>query len=642
MALGSRISAQIKFSLERMLGGGALLQLLLAWAIVLLVAVTGGFLAYFLSRGEFGLAEEFWWSFLRLTDPGYLGDDEGMGRRIISTILTVAGYVLFMGTLVAIMTQWLFRQMRNFELGQTPVSFRNHTVLLGWTSRTLPIVRELLSPVIPRDQVNKIAVLADDITDGPTAEVRGERISGKDRRRIVLRSGSLLNPEHLTRVAIENARTIIIPSRSNFAEQTLSADADIIKVLLSLHTQFKGRQGPRVIAELQDARKVPVALHTYQGYLQLIASDLIIARILLRSILYPGLSGAVNALLIDPNQAQFIPESAERFVGKQWRQVFASSNAATPCGVLRLTRNALQQNERQTLLAPAADMVIKSGDEILYLASSYRDIQLHQRAVGYRAQKVAEHLVAPIRPAKRNVLILGWSNRVLTLLAEMANDDRTQYSVCNVSSSPLNEREMLFAERQLEGSRQLQVEWLQADYTTETAMQKLQVHHFDSVILFSSDRLASGEEADARSIVAFMVLDYLLAKGNPRLRPHIMVELHDPSNAAYVNHSHNEVLVSSVIVSHVLAQVAVYPQLRAVYEQLLSADGARLALRFLPENLHRVFTIGELRELVLSEHAVLLGYQQAGGETLLNPALNTQVKVNEGTQLIILQGPIHE
>lgn len=642
MALGSRISAQIKFSLERMLGGGALLQLLLAWAIVLLVAVTGGFLAYFLSRGEFGLAEEFWWSFLRLTDPGYLGDDEGMGRRIISTILTVAGYVLFMGTLVAIMTQWLFRQMRNFELGQTPVSFRNHTVLLGWTSRTLPIVRELLSPVIPRDQVNKIAVLADDITDGPTAEVRGERISGKDRRRIVLRSGSLLNPEHLTRVAIENARTIIIPSRSNFAEQTLSADADIIKVLLSLHTQFKGRQGPRVIAELQDARKVPVALHTYQGYLQLIASDLIIARILLRSILYPGLSGAVNALLIDPNQAQFIPESAERFVGKQWRQVFASSNAATPCGVLRLTRNALQQNERQTLLAPAADMVIKSGDEILYLASSYRDIQLHQRAVGYRAQKVAEHLVAPIRPAKRTVLILGWSNRVLTLLAEMANDDRTQYSVCNVSSSPLNEREMLFAERQLEGSRQLQVEWLQADYTTETAMQKLQVHHFDSVILFSSDRLASGEEADARSIVAFMVLDYLLAKGNPRLRPHIMVELHDPSNAAYVNHSHNEVLVSSVIVSHVLAQVAVYPQLRAVYEQLLSADGARLALRFLPENLHRVFTIGELRELVLSEHAVLLGYQQAGGETLLNPALNTQVKVNEGTQLIILQGPIHE
>ncbi|KKO47464.1 hypothetical protein VT06_16990 [Arsukibacterium sp. MJ3] len=74
----------------------------------------------------------------------------------------------------------------------------------------------------------------------------------------------------------------------------------------------------------------------------------------------------------------------------------------------------------------------------------------------------------------------------------------------------------------------------------------------------------------------------------------------------------------------------------------MSADGARLALRFLPADLHRVFTIGELRELALNEQAVLLGYQQEGGETVLNPNLNAQVKVNEGTQLIVLQGPIHE
>lgn len=639
MAIGSRISAQIKFSIERMLGGGAMLQLLLAWAIVVLVAVSGGFLVYVLARGDAGLAEEFWWSFLRLTDPGYLGDDEGILRRVISTVLTIAGYVLFMGTLVAIMTQWLFRQMRNFELGKTPVGFRNHTVLLGWTSRTLPVLRELLSPVIPREQVNKIAVLADDITAGPTDELRAEPIARKDRRRVVLRSGSLLNPENLERVAIENSRTVIIPSRSNFAEQTLSADADVIKVLLSLQTQFKGRKGPRVIAELQDARKVPVALHTYRGYLQLVASDLIIARILLRSVLYPGLSGAVNALLIDPNQAQFMPQDASAFVGKKWQQVFASSNAATPCGVLRLAPNSENQEKRETLLTPPADLEIRTGDEILYLASSYADIQQHRKPAAHRPHALSDKLTAPVRPLKRKVLILGWSNRVLTLLEEMAKDDRTRYLVHNVSTSPLNEREDLFAARQLASSTRLQVEWKQADYTAESVMQELKVHHFDSVILFSSDRFASGEEADARSIVAFMVLDYLLTQGNPKLRPHIMVELHDPSNAVYVDHSHNEVLVSSVVVSHVLAQVAVYPQLRSVYEQLLSADGARLALRFLPENLHRTFTVGELRELALSEQAVLLGYQQSGGATVLNPGIDQQIKVSEKTQLIILQGP---
>lgn len=637
MFIASRISAKIKFSIERMLGGGALLQLLLAWGIVVLVAITGGFLAFYLTRGDAGLSEEFWWSFLRLTDPGYLGDDEGLLRRVISTLLTVAGYVLFMGTLVAIMTQWLFRQMRYFELGQTPVSFRNHTVLLGWTSRTLPVINELTNPIIPIQNVNKIAVLAEDITEGPSEEMLAEDFSARERRRIVLRSGSILNPDHLLRVAIADAKTVIIPSRSNFAEQTLSADTDVIKVLLSLQTEYAKGKDPQVVAELQDARKVPIALHTYQGNLQIIASDLIIARILMRSALYPGLSGAVNALLIDPEQAQFMPESAEPFVGKQWNQVFAGAQKATPCGILRPEKSK-RSGSTETILAPQGNFVIAQGDEILYLATSHQDAQNHKRAANHRPMQVNERLITPPRPLKRKILMLGWNNRVIALLDEMAKDSRTKYYVTNVSSAPVAERQQLFQERWPTRSKQLEIDWQQADYTAESVMSALKPQDFDSVMMFSSDRSASGEEADARSIVAFMLLDYLLAQGNYETRPHIMVELHDPSNAAYVNHSNNEVLVSSVVVSHVLAQVAVYPQLRLVYEHLLSADGARMAVRFLPAKLQRTISIAELREYALADRAVLLGYQEIGGKTVLNPTANTQVKATENTQLIVLQG----
>lgn len=639
MAIGTRISAKIKFSIERMLGGGALLQLLLAWGIVVLVAITGGFLAFYISRGEADLSEEFWWSFLRLTDPGYLGDDEGLWRRVISTILTVAGYVLFMGTLVAIMTQWLFRQMRYFELGQTPVSFRNHTVLLGWTSRTLPVINELINPIIPIQNVNKISVLADDITNGPAEQMLAEDLSGRDRRRIVLRSGSLLNPDHLVRVAIADAKTVIIPSRSNSAEQTLSADTDIIKVLLSLQTKYANKVGPQVVVELQDARKVPIALHTYQGNLQVIASDLIIARILMRSALYPGLSGAMNALLIDPEQAQFMPERADAFIGKQWNQVYAGSEKATPCGVLRPITNA-RLGKSKTILAPPGNFEIAAGDEILYLASSHEDTKKHKRAINHRPMNVSERLVTPVRPLKRRILMLGWNNRVVTLLDEMAKDTRTKYYVTNVSSASVAERQQLFKERWPVASKQIDIIWEQADYTAESVMSALKPYEFDSVMLFSSDRLGSGEEADARSIAAFMLLDYLLAHGSHDLRPHIIVELYDPSNAAYVDHSNNEVLVSSVVVSHVLAQVAVYPQLRSVYEHLLTAEGARMALRFLPEKLQRSISVAELREYALAERAVLLGYQEIGGKTILNPAPNTQIKATENTQLIVLQGAL--
>ncbi|MCL1478216.1 MAG: hypothetical protein MH219_12130 [Marinobacter sp.] len=58
-----------------------------------------------------------WWAFLRLTDPGYLGDDIGAWQRFVSTLLTVSGYVVFMGTLVAILTRWLIAKMEELERG---------------------------------------------------------------------------------------------------------------------------------------------------------------------------------------------------------------------------------------------------------------------------------------------------------------------------------------------------------------------------------------------------------------------------------------------------------------------------------------------------------------------------------------------
>jgi hypothetical protein len=415
----------------------------------------------------------------------------------------------------------------------------------------------------------------------------------------------------------------------------------VIKVLLSLQAELQsvGAQQlpPRVVAELQDARKVPIALHTYRGSLQVVASDLIIARIILRSVLYPGLSGVANALLIDAAQPQFIPVPAQAFAGRTWQYIQQVASTVTPCGVLR-KQAANGGALRRTLLAPNADFVVQASDEILYLAASVNDINQLQRVPDVAANASTDMaLVVPARVPTRSVLILGWSNKVLALLDEMAADSRTQFSVLSVSSAPVAERQQAFQEHLPHAAQALTVQWRQADYTAQAVMQQLQPESYDSVILFSSDRLVSGEEADARSIVAFMVLDYLLAQSATAKRPHIMVELHDSSNASYVNHHHNEVLVSSVVISHVLAQVAVYPQLRVVYEELLSAEGSRLALRRLPSDCHGVMRVRDLRAMAVQAKAVLLGYQNGNG-TILNPSLETTVMVTADTQLIVLQG----
>src|SRR5690554_2843770 len=139
-----RIVDRLKFFVERQLVKGAGFQLLVVAAFIALISLIGGLLVFVLAETFSDLGPAIWWAFLRLTDPGYLGDDVGTWQRIVSTILTVSGYVVFMGTLVAIMTRWLFAKMADLERGLTPVTFKNHIVVLGWTSQTLPLLSELL------------------------------------------------------------------------------------------------------------------------------------------------------------------------------------------------------------------------------------------------------------------------------------------------------------------------------------------------------------------------------------------------------------------------------------------------------------------------------------------------------------------
>jgi hypothetical protein len=139
-----RLRDRLRFGLELLVLRGLRYRLLLAAAIVLAVALVAGALVAAFDTGFSDVGEAVWWSFLRLTDPGYLGDDEGMARRAISTVVTVLGNVLFLGLLIAILTQWLSETIGKLESGVTPVAASDHVIVLGWTHRTPTIVSELL------------------------------------------------------------------------------------------------------------------------------------------------------------------------------------------------------------------------------------------------------------------------------------------------------------------------------------------------------------------------------------------------------------------------------------------------------------------------------------------------------------------
>ena len=146
-------------------------------------------------------------------------DDEGAVLRILSTIVTVLGYVLFMGSLIAIMTQWLAQTISRFERGMAPIAMRGHVVILGWTNRTPEIVRELL---IARGRLRRfleahdqralrIVIVADEVNADRRHELRSFLGEHWRNRQIFMRAGSELSLGDLARFDLPHAAAIIVP-----------------------------------------------------------------------------------------------------------------------------------------------------------------------------------------------------------------------------------------------------------------------------------------------------------------------------------------------------------------------------------------------------------------------------------------------
>ena len=302
-----RAKDRFTFLVERMLLRGAHYRLLFIAALLGVIAAVGGALVMEFAGGFSSTGEAMWWAFLRLTDPGYLGDDEGLVRRTVSTAVTISGYVLFMGALIAIMSQWLAQTMRRLESGLTPITQSDHVLVLGWTNRTAPIIEELLSSSEERlhrflrrygaRRLN-IAVLAEEVNAERVQELRDHLGPLWDSQHIVFRTGTPLDIDHLRRVDFANAAAVILPG--SFYDGAMQADARTIKTLLSIsrHAAHNGAERiPLIVAEIFDPRKVMVGVRAYTGPVEIISSDLFISRLIVQTLRHPGLSKVFNELL---------------------------------------------------------------------------------------------------------------------------------------------------------------------------------------------------------------------------------------------------------------------------------------------------------------------------------------------------------
>ncbi|MCA9582630.1 MAG: hypothetical protein KC416_12605, partial [Myxococcales bacterium] len=341
-----RFLDRIKHALERFLVRGASSQLLLVAALIGLISLVAGALLQTGVPGSGTLGESVWWAFLRLTDPGYLGDDEGTLKRVISTSVTILGYVLFMGSLVAILTQWLNVTMRKLEAGLTPVVMNNHILILGWSERVGIIVHDLflsegrVQRFLRRQGARKLAMVILSREAGPAMrnELRTRVGEYWNSSQVTLRSGSALRRDHLTRVDFLHASSVILPAGDFSSAGPEAVDTYTIKTLLSMsnHPDVEDPgELPLAVAEILDARKVEIAEAAYSGPIEVLAADAVVSRLLAQNIRQRGLSHAYTELLTHREGNELYAREFPDLRGTPLSQLPARFRKAIPIGVVR-------------------------------------------------------------------------------------------------------------------------------------------------------------------------------------------------------------------------------------------------------------------------------------------------------------------
>ncbi len=639
----ARLRDRFQLLLERFLMRGPLYRLLFVVVAVIGVSVAGGLAV--VGTGQFdGPLDAIWWAFLRLSDPGYLGDDRGLYVRAVSTVLTVSGYVLFLGAMIAIMTQWLNLALRRLEHGLTPVANRNHFVIMGWTTRTPALVKELLmSDERVRQFLRRrgtralgVVVMAEQVDADRHQDLR-ERLGNAYRSSsVILRSGSPLRVEHLRRAAALEASAVLLPA-PDATPLGAGPDTQTIKTLLSLaaFTTDDITRAPLVVAELLDARKSITARRAYPGPLEIIASNRVISSLICQNLRHPGLSHAFAGLLSHGDGSEIYARECPQFEGMRFGDLPDAFPTAVLLGVVRRDTDGMR-----SLLNPNDDLVIATGDRLVLVAE---DADGTEPPASYQPQRSDRGHGVPLPPALeplRRILVLGWNHRVPEILGELESYHQERFELVIASMVSLDVRLRHLDNHEIVCTR-VRVEHRELDYTVPGQLRRLEPASFHNIVLVANDWIES-EEADARTILGHLLLREIVP--DEPGGPSVLVELVDPGNLALFQRGTSEVVIPPIVLSHIMAQVALRRELRVVFEDLFGPEGTEIFFRPASEYglAGREIGFAEIRAAVANRNETALGLRlrrrgrDGDDEVLINPPRDRRWLLREGDDLVVL------
>jgi hypothetical protein len=224
---------------------------------------------------------------------------------------------------------------------------------------------------------------------------------------------------------------------------------------------------------------------------------------------------------------------------------------------------------------------------------------------------------------------------VPALLEEFGTYGDERYVVRIGSKVPIARREQLLSHRPFDASS-LAITQLEVDFTDLDDIEALGPELADSIVFMGSDWMESAEEADARTLFGSLIVDERLRERSTEAT--VILELLDPDNASLVTRSRGELIVSPLVVSHLLTQVALRPELQSVFDELFTAGGAEITFHPVTDYADSGrLTFADLERSAAACGQTALGVRtRSSGSVLLNPPKDTLLEEPADLDLVAL------
>lgn len=392
--------------------------------------------------------QSLWFSWGVFFDPGtQMGfpADSTVKVKAVAVVFSVLGFLynlLILGLIVEVARQGLDTVHRQ----RNRLVANGHSLVLGWSEKTLFVLREMMAAAKNRGEAGKIVILAEEDTQSVWAEIRRHFPRKSEWGRFVCRKGCPYARADLVKASAKSAREIVVLGTKQRAREF---DLDAVRCIVALASLPEAPSGT-IITEVRSPETACVVSSILDGAEGMLARDPV-NRIMALVALEPIVGDCFVSLVSFVHGEELYCKALRELPGALPRcRTFGEACRALELGVCV----GVNPPDGFTILSPPDDYQIGPDDRLVVMAHSEAELTARKDFAHRFLRRRGSHSLddedshtlltkaGAMGPA-RKLVVVGWTMEMmerLMALDQYAPQGLEVHLLCTLSVKERNAR----------------------------------------------------------------------------------------------------------------------------------------------------------------------------------------------------------